>query len=182
MNRLLSNLRGTSDITKSLGLYIGLKSLQYIYNGAILAMFAGGAYMGVNYLGNPTYSGLITYSTTKDSTEIKLKIYPYQPLNTIEKSKFTIKKGKECLESKNYRIIQTPTPYDESWGEGTYTLKYNDSIKKSSKDILNDFKECNLEIGVDTLYRRPILRIYRTKKTTITMVPDCDVLFNDERH
>jgi hypothetical protein len=176
MNRLLSNLRGSTDIGKSLGLFIGLKSLQYVYNGAILAMFAGGAYMGVNYLAKPAYSGLITYST-----EIKLKIYSHQLFNTIEKSKFSIKNGKECLESKNYRIIQTPTPHDESWGEGTYTLKYNDSIQKSNNDILNDFKECNLEVGINTLYKRPILRRYHISQTTVS-IGDFDVLFNDERN
>ena len=85
MNRLLSNLRGSTDIGKSLGLFIGLKSLQYVYNGAILAILAGGSYMGVNYLAKPAYSGLITYSTAKDSTEIKLKIYPYQLFNTIDR-------------------------------------------------------------------------------------------------
>ena len=181
MNRLLSNLKSSTDIGKSLGLFIGLKSLQYVYNGAILAMLAGGSYMGINYLAKPAYSGLITYSTTKDSTEIKLKIYPYQLFNTIEKSKFSIKNGKECLESKNYRIIQTPSPYDESWGEGTYILKYNDSIKKSNKDILNDFKECNLEVGINTLYKRPILRRYRINQANVG-IADVDVLFNDERH
>lgn len=181
MNRLLSNLKSSTDIGKSLGLFIGLKSLQYVYNVAILAMLAGGSYMGVNYLAKPSYSGLITYSTAKDSTEIKLKIYSHQVFNTIEKSKFSIKNGKECLESKNYRIIRTPTPHDESWGEGTYILRYNDNIKKSNKDILNDFKECNLEVGINTLYKRPILRRYRINQANVG-IADVDVLFNDERH
>jgi hypothetical protein len=166
------------EMGKTIGVVVGIKLIQYASAACSIAILIGGTYFGLNYLSIPRHSVLLTHSLKRNETEVKIKVYPYQVLNTIQKSHFKLKNGRECLESKEYSIMQTNYSSDAFYGETTFILNRTGTILK--EDILNHMKECKLQVDINSIYREPFLRLYRNKTTKLN-VYEYDFLASDER-